>query len=165
MIDIREIQATEHELYRALWVHAITDHASFFRIAPEDDLTTGIPTKFAADSFTLGAFRGADLVGVVSVERDARAKLRHKALVFRMFVHPDTAGHGIGKALLQRVIATAASIAGLRYLYLTVLANNFRAIQLYTALTFQEFAREPGAVRIDEQYVDELQMACLLVTA
>jgi len=160
---VRELIEADNEQYRALWWHAITQHSQFFRIAPEDESTKFIPTRFTDDSFTIGAFLDRKLVGIVSVERDIRKKLSHKALVFRMFVHPDAARCGVGRQLLNKVIREMAAIKSIRYLYLTVLATNERAIHLYSSLGFKEFAREPGAVCIDGEYVDELQMALRLV--
>jgi len=156
---IRKLLEADNEQYRALWWHAVTEHAMFFRIAAEDDATKFIPTRFSDDSFTVGAFIDERLVGIVSVERDARKKMNHKALVFRMFVHPDAAGRGVGKQLLHEATREATRIKNVRYLYLTVLATNQRAVHLYSSLGFKEFAREVGAVRIDGQYVDELQLA------
>ncbi|SFW12982.1 cyclohexyl-isocyanide hydratase [Nitrosovibrio sp. Nv17] len=164
-MDIRELGQHEQKAYRALWLLGITRHPAFFRISPEDDATTGIPTRFEPDSFTLGAFSGSSLMGIVSLERDSHAKLRHKALVFRMFVHPEAAGRGIGRALLERLISSANGIDSLRYLYLTVLTSNTRAIRLYSSLGFHTFAHEPGSVLIGDCYVDEFQMACRLTRA
>ncbi len=129
-ITIQYLEKSDNESYRSLWIYGITEQAMFFRISPEDDLTTGIPTRFTPDSFTLGAYSQAGLVGIVSVERDAKIKVNHKALVFRMFVHPDAAGCGVGRALLERVITIAKSTENLRYLYLTVLYS-FRLISRF----------------------------------
>jgi ribosomal protein S18 acetylase RimI-like enzyme len=159
MIEIRRLQPEDTEAYRALWFYGITEHSECFRISPDDDSPMGIPTRFKPDSFTLGAFSGRNLIGIVSFERDSRVKARHKGLIFRMFVHPDAAGRGAGNALLQHLISSAKDLGDLRYLYLTVLASNTRAIRLYSSLRFREFAREPGGVLIDGDYVDELQMA------
>lgn len=163
MINILGLQPDDNEHYRKLWLSGITEHSEFFRVALEDDPEPRIPTKFSSFSFTLGAFSGNNLVGVVSFERDPRIKLRHKALVFRMFVHPTVAGQGVGRALLQRVLSIAIELREIRYLYLTVLASNERAIGLYSSLNFKEFARELGGVNISGHFVDELQMAHQLV--
>ena len=165
MIAVRTLQPDDNDRYRALWLLGITEHQACFRTAPEDDLPAGIPTQFTADSFTLGAFSGDEMVGIVSCERERGAKLLHKALVSRMFVHPDFAGKGVGSALLRHLMTSAADIAGLRYLYLTVLASNERAIKLYQSFNFVMFAHESGSVKIDGRYVDELKMACSLLAA
>lgn len=156
---LRTLEPGDTAVYRRLWLWALTEQSNFFRSVPEDDPTSNIPTRFSPDSFTLGAFSGENLIGIVSLERDFRMKLRHRALVSRMFVHPSAAGQGVGKALLQALLTDAQRMQGLRYLYLTVLASNARALRLYSSLNFQVFAREPGAVNIDGCFVDELQMA------
>jgi len=158
-VTIRKLIDSDNEHYRALWLHAITEYAAYFRVSPDDDTTRFIPTRFTADSFTIGAFFGTKLVGIVSIECELRKKINHKALVFRMFVHPEAAGRGVGRRLLQTVIDSMTTIEAIRYLYLTVLASNLRAIHLYSSLGFKEFAREPGAVNINGEYIDELQMA------
>ena len=163
MADIRELDTNDSDAYRRLWLQAITEQSSCFRIAPEDEPAPSIPTQGTTDSFTLGAFVGTELVGIVSLERERRAKLRHKALIFRMFVSPKAAGRGVGKALLHAVQWRAERIEGIRYLYLTVLASNSRAIGLYASLGFEQFAREVGGVRIGGEFVDELQMALQLI--
>lgn len=159
MVEIRKLATGDNELYRSLWLVGITEHATSFRVAVEDEPAPSIPTLFAPDSFTLGAFVGSDLVGIVSFERDTRKKLRHKALLFRMFVRSDMAGQGVGHALIKTVSAEAKTLHGLRYVYLTVLASNERAIRLYSSCGFHQFAQEVGGVRIGDQFVDELQMA------
>lgn len=163
MVNIIELKPADNERYRKLWLTGITEYSEFFRVAVDDDPEPSIPTKFNSCSFTLGAFVEDTLVGVVSFERDQRIKLRHKALIFRMFVHPAVAGQGIGKALLQSVLLNARNINELKYVYLTVLASNERAIKLYTSLNFKEFAREIDGVNMGDHFVDEPQMAHQIV--
>lgn len=165
VIKVRTLEPGDNAVYQRLWLQGLTEQSSFFRSAPEDDPAANIPTRFTPDSFTLGAFFERELIGIVSLERDHRVKLRHRALIFRMFVRPSAAGGGVGKMLLQELMRLAQGIAGLRYTYLTVLASNQRAIGLYSSLGFKAFACEPGAVNIDGSFVDELQMACQLSAA
>jgi cyclohexyl-isocyanide hydratase len=160
--DIRPLGADDGERYRALWRAGIVGSPECFRISEEDTGATEIPTRGTVGSFTLGAFAGDALVGVVSLERDALRKLRHKALLFRMYVAPQAAGFGVGRALLERTLDDARRAAGLRQIHLTVLATNLRAIRLYASLGFAEFAREPQAVEIAGDYVDELRMVRFL---
>jgi ribosomal protein S18 acetylase RimI-like enzyme len=158
-VTIRRLAERDADAYRALWMKGIVETPQFFRIAPQDDGADALPTDEAPGSFTLGAFAQGRLVGVVSLRREAFAKLRHKALVFRMYVDPDSAGTGIGRALMTRLIDEAGRHDDLRQIHLTVLASNTRAIGLYESLGFIAFARETDAVKIGEVFVDELQMA------
>jgi len=160
--SIRHLEPADEGLYRGLWLEALRDYAPYFRIAAEDDSVLPIPTRFARDSFTLGAFYGQRLVGILSLNRETGAKLRHKALLFRMFVHPDAAGRGTGRSLLREAITQAESVGDLRQLHLTVLATNQKAWGLYRSMGFVEFALERESVLIGDQYVDEVQMARFL---
>lgn len=155
---IRLLEQSDCESYTALWRFALKEFDAFFRISLADEPFPQIPTRFTRESFTLGAFLGSELMGSVSIERDSRAKLIHKALLFRMFVHPDATGQGVGKSLVIEAISHAQFMQGLRQIHLTVLHTNDRAKSLYTSLGFKEFAREPQSVKINESYIDELQM-------
>ena len=148
--------------YSALWREGLAQHGHFFRTAPADEPAAGIPTRFAPDSFTLGAFLDDTLIGVTSLERERLHKLRHKALISRMFVHPQAEGTGVGKLLLREALVRAEALGDLRQVVLMVLATNERAQGLYASLGFRGFAREPAAVRIDDTYVDEIQMVRFL---
>ncbi|HTE42354.1 MAG TPA: GNAT family N-acetyltransferase [Steroidobacteraceae bacterium] len=161
-VAIRDLVAADVGVYRALWLSALTEHAHNFRTALEDDPKPGIPTRFSTDSFTLGAWSGNELYGIVSLDCEPRAKLKHKALLFRMFVHPKTSSAGLGRGLLAATIAKARAATDLQQITLTVLATNVRAQTLYTSMGFEEFARERASVRIGDEFVDELQMVLFL---
>lgn len=159
---LRALAAADDAAYAALWHEAMVDHAHYFRTTPADDSTPGIPTRFAADSFTLGAFIGGQLIGITSLERERRSKLRHKARVSRMFVRPEAEGSGVGKLLLREALLRAEALGDLRQVTLTVLATNERAQRLYASLGFRGYGREPAAVRIGDAFVDEIQMVRFL---
>jgi len=98
----------------------------------------------------------------LSLQRDKKHKLQHKALIFGMYVRPQSAGTGLGKAMLSNAIARMQDQAAIRQLYLTVLATNHRAVGLYRSLGFDVFAHEPQSVNIRGTYIDEYQMVLLL---
>ncbi len=54
-----------------------------------------------------GAFEGETLRGMVGLERERRSKTRHKAKVVGMYVAPEVVGQGVGRALLDRLVAEA----------------------------------------------------------
>lgn len=159
---IRPLTPADDAAYRQLWGIAITEHAGHFRVEPGDDTPPGIPTAFADDSWTLGAFEADRLVGIVSVARERFAKLRHKALLSRMFIHPDHAGSGLGKALLHEALICATRVPDLRQVWLTVLETNEPAQRLYASAGFRSYSHEPEAVRIGDRFVAELQMVRFL---
>jgi cyclohexyl-isocyanide hydratase len=160
--QLRALASGDDAAYASLWRAAMVDHAHYFRTTPADDNTPGIPTRFAPDSFTLGAFADGRLIGITSLERERRSKLRHKARVSRMFVLPEAEGSGVGKLLLREALLRAESLGDLRQVTLTVLATNERAQRLYASLGFRGYGREPAAVRIGDAFVDEIQMVRFL---
>ena len=115
------------------------------------------------DAFTLGALgEDNDLVGTVSFERETRVKLRHKGLIYRMYVRSDAAGRGIGRQLIQAAVARASQIHGLEQLNLTVVATNARAKHLYASEGFVSFALEQRGLKMGAHYVNEEQMVLRL---
>jgi RimJ/RimL family protein N-acetyltransferase len=109
-----------------------------------------------------GAYVGPALVGVVGLAREARAKNRHKADVFGMYVAREHAGRGIGAALLARLLDEARAIDGLEQLTLTVTRTNPAAVALYERMGFRAFGVETRAIRVGDTYFDKVHMALML---
>jgi len=76
-----------------------------------------------------------------------------------MYVAPDSAGRGIGRALLQAAIKEARKLERLEQINLTVVANNERAKNLYRSEGFISFSLEKQAIKIGADYFDEETMA------
>lgn len=138
-------------------------HIDSFRISAHDAGEPLVPfaTK-RSDAFTLGAWDGVQLVGAVSFERETRDKFRHKGLLYRMYVHENASGKGIGRMLIREAVERARHIGGLEQVNLTVLANNSRARHLYVSEGFISFALEPRGLKMGDAYFDEEQMVLRL---
>ncbi len=148
------------EEYVKLMVRAVEQKPESFRISVADVSGTPPFAAQAAADFTLGAFDEAGkIVGVVSFAREKQEKLRHKGLIYRMYVASDSAGKGVGRALLWTAIAEARKIEGLERINLTVVASNERAKNLYKSEGFVGFSLEKSAMKIGEHYFDEETMA------
>lgn len=112
-----------------------------------------------------GAFVGDALAGVVGLAREPRAKNRHKAVVFGMYVAPDFGRRGIARALLRHLVAAAEQEAGLEQLVLTVTNANDPARRLYESEGFRSFGIEPRAIRVGDLYYDKNHMVRFLAPA
>ena len=164
-MSIRKMTLADEEVYRALFDRGVREHSRQFRVSPAD--VVAMPTPLAlphSDDFTLGAFSEmGSLLGVVSFEREKREKMRHKGLLYRMYVSAEAAGKGIGRALVRETIRLARAQSGLEQINLTVIADNTRAKILYETENFVTFSREKNALKVggNEQmiYLDEEQMA------
>ncbi len=113
------------------------------------------------DALVLGAVApgpGGGLLGTVDLHRHPLRRLRHGA-VLTIGVHPAAQGQGLGRRLMQAALGWADA-AGIARIELFVLADNARAIRLYTSLGFVEEGRRRGFCAADGGgWVDDLTMA------
>ncbi|MEV7189864.1 GNAT family N-acetyltransferase [Kitasatospora sp. NPDC093102] len=111
----------------------------------------------------IGAFDGTGaLVGTAGLKVPPRGQERHKSTLYGMAVARSAAGRGIGRALVDEVLHTAAQDGRLRQVLLTVSEGNEPALRLYTACGFEVWGREPRAVLVDGRAVAKLHMVRLL---
>jgi cyclohexyl-isocyanide hydratase len=167
MTRIIELNPTENYGYKAFFMKGLQEHPNFFRISSQDELKADFPTLNKADSFTLGVINEQnELLGVVSFQREGenREKLRHKGLLFRMYVKAEASGQGIGKILVNEVIKRAKKLPEMEQINLTVIAYNHRAKSLYENFGFKSFSLEIKAIKYQNQYLDEEQMVLFLKT-
>jgi RimJ/RimL family protein N-acetyltransferase len=74
-------------------------------------------------------------------------------------VHPNFQGMGIGRVLLETLLAWAKGNAIIEKVYLNVFATNKHAIKLYKDLGFIEEGRSIKAVKqVTGEYIDTIQM-------
>jgi ribosomal protein S18 acetylase RimI-like enzyme len=159
-IIITEIKSDQVKLYKMFLNYGLINDEDNFRITPNDDLNAPFPTKDKSDSFTLGAFSDNDLVGVVSFARDGsdREKLRHKGILFRMYVSKDYRGQGIAKKLIEKLIERVRQVSDIEQINLTVIAHNDKAKKLYEKFGFVTFGSENEAIKWKGNYFTEDQM-------
>ena len=133
-------------------------------ITPRDNLNAPFPTKDRTDSFTLGAYAKNVLAGVASFARDGedREKLRHKGILFTMYVSKEFRGHGIARQLLEEIIKRAKTIPGIEQINLIVLTGNLRAKQLYEKFGFEKYGTEQNSIKWNGNYFAEDQMVLRL---
>ena len=150
-MQIRRLEAADVSAYRALRLRALREHPEAFTSSYEEDAVQ--PAAFTAqrlaspDFAAWGAFEGAELYGMLALERERRAKNRHKATVVGMYVAPEVARQGVGRALLDALVAHARAV-GVESLVLTVTDGNGDAQQLYAGAGFHSIGVEPDAIRV-----------------
>jgi len=118
-------------------------------------------------TFLLGAWDQAELVGLIGLERESLAKLRHTAELNSMMVSPKATGRGVGSMLLKAAIAEARQAIGLEQIVLQVSSANVQAIRLYERAGFQACGVRPHAIKLIDgpgqvRYFDRLTMVLIL---
>ena len=160
---LRLLTEADLSVYRALLMPGLEQDADSFRISPDDERNAPFPTHNRPDSFTLGTFAGGQLAGIVSFQREGadRVKLRHKGLLFRMYVSPDFRGQGLAGLLIQEVIDRARQLDGMEQINLTVVTTN-PAKRLYERFGFRSFSLEERAIKWQGTYLTEEAMKLIL---
>ena len=165
---LNDLSAADAAEYKAFFTEALHRHPDCFRISAADEAREPFPTLGAPDSFTL-AFRtetGA-LAGLVSFQREGatRERLRHRGMLFRMYVAREFGGQGLGKRLIEEVLRRAAALGDIEQINLTVVSTNLPARRLYESFGFNVWGIEPRAIKHpDGQYFDEAQMTKFLTS-
>ncbi|MBP1914497.1 GNAT family N-acetyltransferase [Lederbergia galactosidilytica] len=166
MAKIRLLVPADAENYSKIRLEALRYNADSFATTYSEEKGNPIEkykSRFRSDtSFTLGAFEGDSLVGIITLVREQYYKLRHRANIVAMYVTPAKRKQGVGKSLLIEVIKLAKNINGVEQLYLTVITTNRAAIELYSTLGFNVFAIEEKAMKLEGYYLDEQHMVLFL---
>lgn len=158
--SIRRVLAADLPAYKALRDAMLATHPTAFtsdadteRRRTSDSYLNRLGLEDAGGAvFTLGAWRGDALAGAISLEHDARIKVRHTAHITGMMVLDTAQGLGIGRALLVDCITRARESRDLTMLTLSVTADNASAIRLYTSTGFVRYGSLPNAVRVDDRW-------------
>ena len=161
--DLRIGALAEADLgaYKALRDHVLTHFEEAFTsdaAAEAQRSAQSYRERLGSDAqggFTLGAWRGERLVGAITCERDPRSKVRHVGHIVGMMVMRDEQGQGVGRALLDGLIALASADAELHQLTLSVTASNRAAVTLYERASFTRYGSLPRAIRVAGRFFDK----------
>lgn len=132
--------------------------AHFFRSTAADDEAIGRAGWEArlAREYVVGVDGGGGLVARGGFTRLSGSKLDHKGLIWGMYVRPSHRGQGLASAVLEALLAEAAT--QVRQVLLTLYAANAGARALYERHGFTVYAIEPEAIRDGKVYHDEALM-------
>ena len=171
-MQIRRLTPADAPAYRVLRLRALREHPQSYTSSFDEEQGKPLANyeqrlAGATQCKFWGAFMhapphadphdGPVLAGVVGLEREQRAKSRHKALVIGMYVASEQARQGLARALLDALLADARA-SGVALLVLTVTRGNAGAERLYLDAGFASFGVEPGAIKVDNQFLDKNHM-------
>jgi ribosomal protein S18 acetylase RimI-like enzyme len=160
---VRRLTSTDAAAYHALRLEGFARHPLQFRVAPEDEEGLSLEAVGARleGTFVAGGFDSHGLAGVGGLTRFEGTKLRHRALLWGMYVREEARGSGLADELMRTLLAEGRS-HGTEQVILTVAAANARARRFYERWGFSVYGIEPRAIKVDHGYVDEALMICQL---
>lgn len=110
-----------------------------------------------AEGFVLGADGGAGLAAIAGLAVPTNPKLAHKGLIWGVYVQPAARGRGLATQLLAALIDAARG--RVEAVHLAVGGYNHAAIGCYRRLGFVACGHEERALRVGDDYIDEITMA------
>ncbi|MEF2279962.1 GNAT family N-acetyltransferase [Deinococcus sp. YIM 134068] len=157
---VRVLTAEDAPAYREARLLALqSDPQAFITTAEEfaartlEDVAARLsPTP---TSCTFGAFLNGELVGLLTVARETRPALAHRANIYGVSVRVEARGQGCGDTLLQAGLAQARMWPGVTSIHLAVTETQTAARRLYERHGFRVWGTQPDAVRVGERVLTE----------
>ena len=103
------------------------------------------------------------VVGMIGRYRENREKTDHVMQIVSFYVRPDWRGKGIGKGLLNQVIAEAREHPGVKKLELGVVPLQEAALNLYLNAGFSHIGTLHAVVCVDGKFYDEQLLEMLML--
>ena len=158
-IQIRRLTPEDAQLYRAIRLESLRANPEAFGSTFEVESTHPLPwfAERIGSCEVFGAFANDELVGTAGLLRHKGRKEEHKTYLWGMYVRATVRGSGVGRRLVETLIACARDHVEL--IQLAVVSTNDQARRLYASLGFVEYGVERKSLKHDGQYFDEILMA------
>lgn len=162
-MSIRRLGPADAPGFVALRVAALRTEPLAFASSLSDDhgVSLEVVRKALAgadEEAVLGYFDGSELIGTVGVIRGSKAKHRHKAELWGLYVTPEHRRRGVARALLETAVEHVRGLAGLEQLQLGVTTAAIAATRLFESAGFRTWGVEPRALKSGGVFVDEVHM-------
>ncbi len=168
-VCIRQLKPSDHRLFYELRMTALETNPESFGATPEEFAAQSLEERQRQlnggdNSFVLGAFLDEKLVGLLGFFRRKGEKLKHKGVIWGVYVLPEARRKGLARALLTEALQKCRPLEGLEALLLTVVSSNHSARALYESMGFATYGQEHAALKIGGNPVDEDLMELVLWT-
>lgn len=158
VVVVRRLTAADVTAYRTLRLQGLRDHPQAFGADAVVEAAWPISDWQARldQRTTFGAFSGDVLIGTAALALTPGRKQGHRGALVGMYVAPAGRKTGVGRQLVQAVLAQAQG--QVETVELSVAIANAPAIALYLACGFRPYAVDVDAIRVDGQPVDDVLM-------
>ena len=158
-LSIRVLTAEDAALFRDIRLEGLLLQPEAFGSTYEVESVRplGFFAERLAGSTVFGGFEGAALLGVAGFKQHEGLKERHKAMLLGMYVRPAARGRGLGRLLVDSVLAHARE--RVEIVLLACIEENQAARRLYESAGFVAYGLERHALKQGGRYYDEVLMA------
>ena len=160
--EVRRLSPSDAAAYRDLRLAGLEAHPEAFGASWEEEAAHSLAwfEDRLDRNVIFGGGRAAALTGAVGFHVPDGVKQRHKGMLWGMFIKLEARGTGLGSSLVTRVLEHARQTV--EEVRLTVVATNAAAIRLYERSGFERYGVEKRALKIGNDYHDEVLMALSL---
>ncbi len=155
---IRQLTSEDWLLWKAIRLEALEKVPEAFGSSFEEEISRSDESwqDSLKNSDVFGVFQGGELVGTAGIFYHQQVKLQHKAGLFGVYIKSRCRGLGLANKLIAKVIEHADT--KVLQLYCAVVVGNTSALQLYQHHGFVQIGIEPRALKVSEQFYDEILM-------
>ena len=147
---------------KQLRLEALRAESSAFASSYEDELAfrdevwkTRLTSAYERDgNLTFFAEVDGALVGMAGAGWSGKAKLRHVAEIYGVYVAPEMRGRGMASALMRRLLDELRSLGWIEKARLDVNVESRAALRLYEKLGFEIVGTARRELKIDGRYYD-----------
>lgn len=167
-MSIVKLTKKDVEVFQRLRIQSLTEspEAYLASLQEEESLSTKqIEERICSDAeppehFVYGAFINSQLVGTCGLKRESLTKMRHKGILWGVYISGEGRGKGIGKNIVGTVLEEAKAVDGLGQINIKVSGQG--AKQFYIKMGFMEFGFERRGIKVGNAYYDLTHMVFYL---
>lgn len=158
-MQIRPLTPDDVAAYQSLRLEALTNHPTAYVSDVSEEAALGLDgfrqrLETGETSMTFGAWDDERLVGIGTLVRPEKLRLRFRAMVVGMYVRPACRGQGVARKLLAACVDRARGLSGVEEVCLCITVGNDSARRVYEAFGFQSDYFEPRYFKYQGQYYD-----------
>jgi RimJ/RimL family protein N-acetyltransferase len=165
MIIIKNIKKEDVNEYWKLRLEALQDSPESFSASYEESVNQSIESvkeriNQTEENYILGAFTESNhVVAMAGFRREQTLKLKHKGIIWGVYVAPEHRKQGIGCKLISEIIQRSKNLKDFYQINISTMVGNESARHLYKSLGFVSYGIERNALRVENKLLDEELMA------
>lgn len=159
---IRRLTEDDVEAYREIRLEMLKLSPEAFGEAYEDAVNKNLDLykERLIKSAVFGAFDKQNLCATAGFFIQDGSKSAHKAFLWGVYVQSKYRGNGLSHLLVEQVITNLPSTVEI--IQTGVVQNNVSAIKTYKKAGFKKWGLEEKALKMNNQYYDEIHMVKIL---
>lgn len=157
-MNIRQLSKNDANSYKSIRLEMLQSHPEAFGGSYEESKALPIDffENYLVNNFVIGTFIDNQLVASLGAYLNRNKKVKHCAVIFGVFVNSNYRGQNITHKMTEYLIKLLPDFV--EQIKLTVTLGNKAAYATYKKLDFIDYGHEKRALKIDDQYFDEIHM-------